>query len=128
MQACVDVVLPYIKQREQFGKKIGEFQLMQGKIADMYAALQSSRAYLYAVAKAADEGHCTRQDAAAVAMYTSENCTQVALQAIQALGGNGYINDYPTGRFLRDSKILEIAGGTCEIRRMLIGRELLKTE
>lgn len=126
MQACLDVVLPYIHEREQFGKKIGEFQLMQAKIADMYTQLNASRAYVYAVAQACDRGAITRQDAAGAILYASENATQVALQAIQVLGGNGYINDYPTGRFLRDAKLYEIGAGTSEIRRMLIGRELFK--
>ncbi|MDG1784140.1 MAG: isovaleryl-CoA dehydrogenase [Porticoccaceae bacterium] len=124
MQACLDVVLPYIHDRKQFGQPIGEFQLMQGKIADMYADLNASRAYLYAVAKACDLGQDSRKDAAAVIMFTAEKATQMALQAIQALGGNGYTNDYPTGRLLRDAKLYEIGAGTSEVRRMLIGREL----
>lgn len=124
MQACMDVVLPYIHDRKQFGQSIGEFQLMQGKIADMYARLNASRAYLYAVAKACDRGEESRKDAAAVILYTAEAATQQALEAIQALGGNGYINEFPTGRFLRDAKLYEIGAGTSEIRRMLIGREL----
>ena len=124
MQACLDVVLPYIHARKQFGQSIGEFQLMQGKIADMYTELNASRAYLYAVAKACDRGLESRKDAAAVILFTAERATQCALQAIQALGGNGYINDYPTGRLLRDAKLYEIGAGTSEIRRMLIGREL----
>jgi len=124
MQACLDVVLPYIHDRKQFGQPIGEFQLMQGKIADMYADLNASRAYLYAVAKACDLGQDSRKDAAAVIMFTAEKATQMALQAIQALGGNGYINEYSTGRLLRDAKLYEIGAGTSEVRRMLIGREL----
>ncbi len=124
MQACLDVVLPYIHDRKQFGQPIGEFQLMQGKIADMYADLNASRAYLYAVAKACDLAQDSRKDAAAVIMFTAEKATQMALQAIQALGGNGYTNDYPTGRLLRDAKLYEIGAGTSEVRRMLIGREL----
>jgi isovaleryl-CoA dehydrogenase len=124
MQACMDVVIPYIHDRKQFGQAIGEFQLMQGKIADMYTLLNASRAYLYAVAQACDRGETARKDAAAVILYTAENATKLALDAIQVLGGNGYINDYPTGRFLRDAKLYEIGAGTSEIRRMLIGREL----
>eukprot|EP01017_Pseudomicrothorax_dubius_P039081 TRINITY_DN594_c0_g1_i7.p1 TRINITY_DN594_c0_g1~~TRINITY_DN594_c0_g1_i7.p1 ORF type:complete len:167 (+),score=34.94 TRINITY_DN594_c0_g1_i7:394-894(+) len=126
MQACLDVTIDYVRQREQFGQKIGEFQLMQGKIADMYTKLQASRAYLYSAARAADEGKVSNTDCASLILFTSENATQVALQAIQALGGNGYINDYPAGRFLRDAKLYEIGAGTNEIRRMLIGRELFK--
>ena len=124
MQACMDIVVPYVVERKQFGKAIGEFQLMQGKLADMYAVLNASRAYLYAVARACDRGLESRKDAAAVILYTAEQATQCALQAIQALGGNGYINDYDTGRLLRDAKLYEIGAGTSEIRRMLIGREL----
>ncbi|MDE0841431.1 MAG: isovaleryl-CoA dehydrogenase [Porticoccaceae bacterium] len=124
MQACLDVVLPYVHQRRQFGKAIGEFQLMQGKIADMYAELNASRAYLYAVARALDLGQDSRKDAAAVILYTAEKATQMALQAIQALGGNGYTNEYAAGRLLRDAKLYEIGAGTSEVRRMLIGREL----
>lgn len=124
MLACLDVVIPYIHDRKQFGKAIGEFQLMQAKIADMYAITNASRAYLYAVAGACDRGETSRKDAAAVILYTAENATKCALEAIQALGGNGYINDYPTGRLLRDAKLYEIGAGTSEIRRMLIGREL----
>tara|TARA_Y200000002_G_scaffold382110_1_gene398071 strand:+ start:1582 stop:2751 length:1170 start_codon:yes stop_codon:yes gene_type:complete len=124
MQACLDAVLPYIHERQQFGKPIGEFQLMQGKIADMYAELNASRAYLYAVARACDMGQESRKDAAAVILYTAEKATQMALHAIQALGGNGYTNDYATGRLLRDAKLYEIGAGTSEVRRMLIGREL----
>jgi isovaleryl-CoA dehydrogenase len=124
MQACMDVVLPYIHERKQFDKPIGEFELIQGKLADMYTALMSSRTYLYAAAQASDRGEITRKDAAAVILFASENATQVALQAIQCLGGNGYMNEFPTGRFLRDAKLYEIGAGTSEIRRMLIGREL----
>lgn len=124
MQACLDVVVPYVHDRKQFGQAIGEFQLMQGKLADMYAVLNASRAYLYAVARACDRGLESRKDAAAVILYTAEQATQCALQAIQALGGNGYINDYDTGRLLRDAKLYEIGAGTSEVRRMLIGREL----
>ena len=124
MQACLDIVLPYIHERQQFGSPIGEFQLMQGKIADMYAELNASRAYLYAVARACDLGQDSRKDAAAVILYTAEKATQMALQAIQALGGNGYTNEYATGRLLRDAKLYEIGAGTSEVRRMLIGREL----
>jgi len=126
MQACLDVVIPYIHERKQFGQSIGEFQLMQGKVADMYTELSASRAYLYAVAKGCDRGEESRKDAAGVILYTAEKATQMALQAIQALGGNGYTNDYPTGRLLRDSKLYEIGAGTSEVRRMLIGRELFK--
>ena len=124
MQACMDIVVPYIHDRKQFGQAIGEFQLMQGKLADMYTVLNASRAYLYAVARACDRGLESRKDAAAVILYTAEQATQSALQAIQALGGNGYINDYGTGRLLRDAKLYEIGAGTSEIRRMLIGREI----
>ncbi len=124
MQACLDAVLPYIHERAQFGQAIGEFQFIQGKVADMYAELGASRAYLYAVAKACDRSEATRKDAAAVILYTAEKATQMALQAIQILGGNGYTNDYPVGRLLRDAKLYEIGAGTSEIRRMLIGREL----
>ena len=124
MQACMDIVVPYIHERKQFNKSIGEFQLMQGKIADMYTTLSASRAFLYAVARACDHGEDSRKDAAAVILYTAEQATQMALQAIQTLGGNGYINEYPTGRLLRDAKLYEIGAGTSEVRRMLIGREL----
>ncbi|MDA0790459.1 MAG: isovaleryl-CoA dehydrogenase [Proteobacteria bacterium] len=126
MQACMDVVTPYIHERKQFEQPIGEFQLIQGKIADMYTHLNASRAYLYAVAGACDRGQASRKDAAAVILYCAENATRMALDAIQLLGGNGYINDYPTGRLLRDAKLYEIGAGTSEIRRMLIGRELFK--
>jgi isovaleryl-CoA dehydrogenase len=124
MQACLDLVIPYIHERKQFNKAIGEFQLMQGKIADMYTSLSACRAYLYAVAAACDRQQESRKDAAAVILYTAEQATQMALQAIQVLGGNGYINDYPAGRLLRDAKLYEIGAGTSEVRRMLIGREL----
>ncbi|WIO74723.1 isovaleryl-CoA dehydrogenase [Porticoccaceae bacterium LTM1] len=126
MQACMDIVVPYIHDRKQFGRSIGEFQLMQGKIADMYTTLNACRAYLYAVAKACDRGEESRKDAAGVILYCAEKATQVALEAIQTLGGNGYINEFPTGRLLRDAKLYEIGAGTSEIRRMLIGRELFK--
>jgi len=127
MQAAMDVVIPYVHERKQFGQPIGEFQLMQGKIADMYVTLNASKAYAYAVAKACDRGDTTRIDAAGVILYTAERATWMALEAIQCLGGNGYINDYPTGRLLRDAKLYEIGAGTSEIRRWLIGRELFKT-
>ena len=126
MQAAMDVVIPYVHEREQFGQPIGEFQLMQGKIADMYVTLNASKAYAYAVAKACDRGDTTRIDAAGVILYTAERATWMALEAIQCLGGNGYINDYPTGRLLRDAKLYEIGAGTSEIRRWLIGRELFQ--
>jgi isovaleryl-CoA dehydrogenase len=126
MQACMDVVVPYLHDRKQFGQSIGEFQLMQGKLADMYTELNTSRAYLYAVARACDRGESSRKDAAGVILYTAEKATQMALQAIQTLGGNGYTNEFPTGRLLRDAKLYEIGAGTSEIRRMLIGRELFK--
>ncbi len=126
MAACMDVVMPYVHERKQFGQPIGEFQLMQGKIADMYTAMNASRAYVYAVAAACDRGESTRQDAAGCVLHASTQATQVALEAIQALGGNGYVNDYPTGRYLRDAKLYEIGAGTQEIRRMLIGRELFR--
>jgi isovaleryl-CoA dehydrogenase len=124
MRACMDVVLPYVHERKQFGQAIGEFQLMQGKLADMYTTMNAARAYVYAVAKACDRGQTTRKDAAGAILYAAEKATWMALEAIQALGGNGYINDYPTGRLLRDAKLYEIGAGTSEIRRMLIGREL----
>lgn len=126
MQACLDNVLPYMHERKQFGQAIGEFQLMQGKLADMYTTLSACRAYLYNVAQACDNGEISRKDAAGVILYLSECATQMALQAIQFLGGNGYINDYPTGRLLRDAKLYEIGAGTSEIRRMLIGKELFR--
>ncbi len=124
MAACLDVVLPYVHERKQFGQSIGEFQLMQGKLADMYATYSAGRSYLYAVAKACDRGEVTRKDAAGVILYCAEKATWMAGEAIQALGGNGYINDYPTGRIWRDAKLYEIGAGTSEVRRMLIGREL----
>lgn len=124
MEACMDVVLPYIHDREQFGQSIGEFQLIQGKVADMYTLLNASKAYVYAVGQACDRGETTRKDAAAAILYAAENATKLALDAIQILGGNGYINEFPTGRLLRDAKLYEIGAGTSEIRRMLIGREL----
>lgn len=124
MQACMDVVVPYIHDRSQFGKSIGEFQLVQGKIADMYTQMNAARAYVYAVARSCDRGQATRKDAAGAILYSAELATKMALDAIQLLGGNGYINDYPTGRLLRDAKLYEIGAGTSEIRRMLIGREL----
>ncbi|SEL81993.1 isovaleryl-CoA dehydrogenase [Atopomonas hussainii] len=124
MSACMDIVLPYIHDRKQFGQSIGEFQLIQGKVADMYAGMNASKSYLYNVAKACDRGEESRKDAAAVILYTAEMATKLALDSIQILGGNGYINDYPTGRLLRDAKLYEIGAGTSEIRRMLIGREL----
>jgi isovaleryl-CoA dehydrogenase len=124
MQACMDVVVPYVHERKQFGQAIGEFQLMQGKLADMYTTMNAAKAYVYAVAKSCDRGEATRKDAAGAILYAAEKATWMALEAIQALGGNGYINDYPTGRLLRDAKLYEIGAGTSEIRRMLIGREL----
>ncbi|MBV15917.1 MAG: acyl-CoA dehydrogenase [Thalassospira sp.] len=124
MRACMDVVVPYIHERKQFGRAIGEFQLMQGKMADMYTTMNACRAYVYEVAKACDRGETSRKDAAGVILYAAEKATWMALEAIQTLGGNGYINEYPTGRLLRDAKLYEIGAGTSEIRRMLIGREL----
>ena len=126
MQACMDVVVPYIHERKQFGRAIGEFQLMQGKIADMYTTMNACKAYVYAVAKACDRGETARKDAAGAILFASEKATWMALEAVQALGGNGYINEYPTGRLLRDAKLYEIGAGTGEIRRMLIGRELFE--
>jgi len=126
MHACMDIVMPYVHQREQFGQPIGEFQLMQGKIADMYTTLNACKAYVYAVAKACDRGHTTRKDAAGAILYAAEKATWMAGEAIQALGGNGYINEYATGRLWRDAKLYEIGAGTSEIRRMLIGRELFR--
>ncbi|XP_057526880.1 isovaleryl-CoA dehydrogenase, mitochondrial [Amaranthus tricolor] len=128
MQACLDIVLPYVRQREQFGRPIGEFQFIQGKIADMYTALQSSRSYVYSVARDCDGGKVNPKDCAGVILCAAERATQVALQAIQCLGGNGYVNEYPTGRLLRDAKLYEIGAGTSEIRRMIIGRELFKEQ
>jgi isovaleryl-CoA dehydrogenase len=126
MQACLDVVMPYVHERKQFGQPIGGFQLVQGKVADMYVTMNACRAYVYAVAKACDRGETTREDSAGAILYAAEKATQCALDAIQLLGGNGYINDYPTGRLLRDAKLYEIGAGTSEIRRMLIGRELFE--
>jgi isovaleryl-CoA dehydrogenase len=126
MQACLDLVLPYVHERKQFGRSIGEFQLMQGKLADMYTMLNAARAYIYAVARSCDRGLSSRKDAAGVILFASERATQMALDAIQALGGNGYTNDYAAGRLLRDAKLYEIGAGTSEIRRMLIGRELFQ--
>lgn len=124
MQACMDIVLPYVHDRKQFGRSIGDFQLMQGKLADMYTTMNACRAYVYAVATACDRGETTRMDAAGAILYAAEKATWMALEAIQALGGNGYINEFATGRLLRDAKLYEIGAGTSEIRRMLIGREL----
>ena len=126
MQACMDTVIPYVHDRKQFNEPIGTFQFIQGKLADMFNDLQASRAYLYTVAQACDRGHCDRKAAAGVILYTSKRATRAALEGIQILGGNGYINEFPTGRFLRDAKLYEIGAGTSEIRRMLIGRELFK--
>src|SRR5438128_9387963 len=126
MQACMDVVTTYIHERRQFGQPIGEFQLVQGKVADMYVGMNACKAYVYAVAKACDRGETTREDAAGAILYAAEHATKVALDAVQLLGGNGYINDYPTGRYLRDAKLYEIGAGTSEIRRMLIGRQLFE--
>jgi len=124
MQAAMDLVLPYVRDRRQFGRPIGEYQLMQGKLADMYAALNASRSYLYTVAAAADRGRVTRKDSAAVILFVAERATEVALQAMQCLGANGYSNEYTAGRLVRDAKLYEIGAGTSEIRRMLVGREL----
>src|ERR1700712_5640733 len=124
MQACMDVVMPYVHERKQFGQPIGSFQMMQGKLADMYTTMNAAKSYVYMVAKACDRGETTRKDAAGAVLFAAEKATWMALEAIQALGGNGYINDYPTGRLLRDAKLYEIGAGTSEIRRMLIGREL----
>jgi isovaleryl-CoA dehydrogenase len=126
MQACMDAVVPYVHERKQFGQAIGEFQLMQGKLADMYTTMNAAKAYVYMVAKSCDRGETTRKDAAGAILYAAEKATWMALEAIQCLGGNGYINDYPTGRLLRDAKLYEIGAGTSEIRRMLIGRELFR--
>ena len=126
MQAAMDVVMPYVHERKQFGQPIGTFQLVQGKVADMYVQMNAAKAYVYAVAKACDRGQTTREDAAGAILYAAELATKIALDAIQLLGGNGYINDYPTGRLLRDAKLYEIGAGTSEIRRMLIGRELFE--
>jgi isovaleryl-CoA dehydrogenase len=128
MAACLDVVVPYVRERKQFDRPIGDFQLVQGKLADMYTTLNACRAYVYAVASACDRGQTTRKDAAGCILYSAEKATQTALDAIQLLGGNGYINDYPTGRLLRDAKLYEIGAGTSEIRRWLIGREIMSEE
>ena len=128
MAACLDVAVPYVRERKQFGQPIGEFQLVQGKLADMYSTMSAARAYVYAVAAACDRGQTTRKDAAGCILYAAEKATQMALDAIQLLGGNGYINDYPTGRLLRDAKLYEIGAGTSEIRRWLIGREMMAEE
>ena len=124
MQACMDVVIPYVRERRQFGESIGSFQLMQGKLADMYTTMNATKAYVYAVARACDRGQTTRKDAAGAILYAAEKATWMALEAIQCRGGNGYINEYSTGRLLRDAKLYEIGAGTSEIRRWLIGREL----
>jgi isovaleryl-CoA dehydrogenase len=126
MQSCMDIVLPYVHERKQFGQAIGEFQIMQAKIADMYTTMNAAKSYIYAVAKACDRGQTTRKDAAGAILYAAEKATWMTLEAIQCLGGNGYINDYATGRLLRDAKLYEIGAGTSEIRRMLIGRELFR--
>ncbi|MDF2763840.1 MAG: isovaleryl-CoA dehydrogenase [Rhodospirillales bacterium] len=126
MQACMDVVIPYVHERKQFGQPIGAFQIMQAKLADMYTTMNAAKSYVYAVAKACDRGEVTRKDAAGAILFSAEKATWMALEAIQCLGGNGYINDYPTGRLLRDAKLYEIGAGTSEIRRMLIGRELFE--
>ena len=126
MQACLDVMLPYVHERRQFGRPIGEFELMQGKLADMYTTMSACRAYVYAVAGALDDGRATRKDAAGAILFAAEKATWMAGEAIQALGANGYMNDTPTGRLWRDAKLYEIGAGTSEIRRMLIGRELFR--
>jgi isovaleryl-CoA dehydrogenase len=126
MQACMDAVLPYVHERRQFGEPIGSFQIMQAKLADMYVTMNAAKAYVYSVARACDRGETTREDAAGAILFAAEKATEIALDAIQCLGGNGYINDYPTGRLLRDAKLYEIGAGTSEIRRMLIGRELFE--
>ncbi|MBX3550160.1 MAG: isovaleryl-CoA dehydrogenase, partial [Xanthobacteraceae bacterium] len=126
MQACIDAVIPYLHERKQFGQPIGTFQIMQAKLADMYVTMNAAKAYVYSVAKACDRGETTREDAAGAILFAAENATKVALDAIQCLGGNGYINEFPTGRLLRDAKLYEIGAGTSEIRRMLIGRELFE--
>ena len=124
MQACIDTVMPYVRERRQFGLPIGEFQLIQAKVADLYTTMNAARAYVYAVAKACDRDETTRKDAAGAILFSAENATRAALEAIQILGGNGYVNDFPTGRLLRDAKLYEIGAGTSEIRRILIGRSL----
>ena len=126
MQACIDAVIPYLHERKQFGQPIGTFQIMQAKLADMYVTMNAAKAYVYSVARACDRGETTREDAAGAILFAAENATKIALDAIQCLGGNGYINDYPTGRLLRDAKLYEIGAGTSEIRPMLIGRELFE--
>ena len=126
MQACLDIVIPYVHQRTQFGQPIGRFQLMQAKLADMYVTMNAAKAYVYAVAKACDAGRTTREDAAGAILLAAEKATWMALEAIQCLGGNGYTNYFPCGRLLRDAKLYEIGGGTSEIRRMLIGREIFE--
>jgi len=126
MSACWDLILPYISERKQFGKPIGTFQLMQGKLADIYTSMNAAKSYTYMVAKSCDNGEITREDAAGVLLFASEKAVQIALETIQILGGNGYINDYPAGRLLRDAKLYDIGAGTNEIRRMLIGREIFK--
>jgi isovaleryl-CoA dehydrogenase len=126
MQACMDLVVPYVHERQQFGQAIGRFQLVQAKLADMYVTMNAARAYVYTVARACDEGRTTREDAAGAILYAAERATWMALEAIQCLGGNGYINDFPAGRLLRDAKLYEIGAGTSEIRRMLIGREIFE--
>jgi isovaleryl-CoA dehydrogenase len=126
MQACMDVVVPYVHDRKQFGQPIGRFQLVQAKLADMYVTMNAAKSYVYMVARACDEGRTTREDAAGAILYAAERATWMALEAIQCLGGNGYINDFPTGRLLRDAKLYEIGAGTSEIRRMLIGREIFE--
>jgi isovaleryl-CoA dehydrogenase len=126
MQSCLDVVIPYVHERQQFGQAIGRFQLVQAKLADMYVTMNAAKAYVYTVARACDEGRTTREDAAGAILYAAERATWMALEAIQCLGGNGYINDFPTGRLLRDAKLYEIGAGTSEIRRMLIGREIFE--
>ncbi|MEQ8955369.1 MAG: acyl-CoA dehydrogenase family protein, partial [Gammaproteobacteria bacterium] len=126
MQACLDAVLPYVHERKQFGQPIGEFQLIQAKLADMYANMNASRAYLYSVAAACDRGEISRKDCAALILFTSEHATRMSLEAIQVLGGNGYTNDFPVARLLRDAKLYEIGAGTSEIRRILVGRELFR--
>jgi isovaleryl-CoA dehydrogenase len=124
MQACLDLVIPYVHERQQFGQPIGQFQLIQAKLADMYVAANAAKAYVYAVARACDDGRVTREDAAGAILYAAERATWMALETIQCLGGNGYINEFPAGRLLRDAKLYEIGAGTSEIRRMLIGREI----
>ena len=124
MQSCWDIIVPYVHERKQFEKPIGSFQLMQGKLADIYTSMNASKSYVYNVAQACDRRETTRKDSAGAILYSAEKCTEIALQAIQILGGNGYTNDYPVGRLLRDSKLYEIGAGTSEIRRMLIGREI----